>query len=40
MPHIILLFLITTEDANLLKIIAIQVFFEHGVAERAGAAGN
>jgi len=39
-PHIILFLFIAAEDADLLKIIAIQVFFEHGVAERTGAAGD
>jgi len=40
MPHIILFLFIAAEDADLLKIITIQVFLEHGVAERAGAAGD
>jgi hypothetical protein len=39
-PHIILLFLIAAEDADLLKIIAIEIFFEHSVAEGTGTAGN
>jgi len=40
MPHIVLLLLIATKNADLLKIIAIEILFKHSVAEGTGTAGN